>query len=502
MPGSTHRRGLPRSPRAVIGHPLTWVLAIAVLVHAYALLGISVSLGYSDSNAYVLMAQGDPGMGISPPGYAFFLKVSHAVSSSVDLVLIMQHLAVIVGAIAVYDTAREAGTRRGTSVAAAGVFALCGNLLATAQGLLTETLFVALIAGAACGAVRHLSRDSIRALIAAGVCVGLAITVRTVGVPLLLFLAVAAFLTGNSLIDRLRRAGVLGGTAVATVTVLALLAGTSAGLPGAGKSAAGWLMYGRVATFADCPATYAPAAVRRLCPTTDDPAKRPGPDYWRVIGGPAFKTYKTIPNGDTELRTFAVSVIKHQPLDYARTVFVDTMRFFSPNFGQERPYAGAGWDELELDRPLDPAAAFYNRRTITSYFSSYRPRTHTLHAVARYQEATTLTPGVWLTLFGLAFLAPLLTRGRRRGVAAVLFLGALGLLVTATALNMYVARYALPTLGFLLPAAAIGFEALARRVTGVAEPESLGLEEETGDMQPVSHPAEDPTIAPTAPEGV
>jgi hypothetical protein len=38
------------------------------------------------------------------------------------------------------------------------------------------------------------------------------------------------------------------------------------------------------------------------------------------------------------------------------------------------------------------------------------------------------------------------------------------LLVVASAVNMYVARYALPTLGFLLPAAALGLTALAPRI--------------------------------------
>jgi hypothetical protein len=55
-------------------------------------------------------------------------------------------------------------------------------------------------------------------------------------------------------------------------------------------------------------------------------------------------------------------------------------------------------------------------------------------------------------------------RGGRRVGAWLLLIGGLGLLVTATATTQYVARYALPTFGFILPAAAFGLTMLARRI--------------------------------------
>ncbi|MCW3010782.1 MAG: hypothetical protein JWO90_1186 [Solirubrobacterales bacterium] len=469
---STTRRP---SPRDLLRHPLFWVLLASTAIRTYTVAGVSVSLGYSDSTAYVRMADGQEGAGISPPGYALFLRALHGISDSVDLVLVVQHLLVLVAGVAVYGMARELGCRRGTSTVAAGVLVLCGNLLSTPQGLLTETLFVCLVTLAAWGAARAGRSGRWQDLAMLGAFAGLATTVRAVGLPLLLVLGFCLVLGAASWKARGVRIATMGASAALVVVVVALVSGSTAGLPGAGPTSSGWLLYGRVAQFADCPATYVDRDLRDLCPGTTREDQRAGPDYWRVIDGPAVKRFGGIPKGDAELQEFAVAAILHEPLAYLRTVFVDTMRFFSPNFGQERGYSGAGWDELELDRPLDPAAAAYNNGVIASWFADGSTRTSGLGLVRRYQEATTLTAGTWSVLAIFAILAPLLARGRRRWKGLMLLLGAGSLLISATALNMYVARYALPALGLLLPVAALGFEALARRTTGVPEPAD-GLE--------------------------
>jgi hypothetical protein len=91
-------------------------------------------------------------------------------------------------------------------------------------------------------------------------------------------------------------------------------------------------------------------------------------------------------------------------------------------------------------------------------------------AAARYQELTTIQGGQFLALVLLAVAGVVWGRGGRRVGAWLLLIGGLGLLVTATATTQYVARYALPTFGFILPAAAFGLTMLARRI--IAPPAS------------------------------
>lgn len=504
MPRTSSSEGPPS--HAWFRHPLTWVLVASGLIKVVTLIGNSVSLGYADSTAYVSMAQGADGIGVSPPGYPLFLRFVHLFSSSTDLLLLVQHALVLAGAGAVYVTARDLRCGVTTSTLAAAVFALCGNLLGAAQGLLTESLFTVLAAVAGACAVRASRvatlRTPVRPTLALGVVAGLAISVRVVGAPLLLVLGALVLIAVATWRARAVTAGVLAGSTLATIVGVALLAGTSAGLPGGGGvSSSGWMLYGRVAQFADCPATYAPAAVRKFCPKEPE-AVRPGPDYWHSYGGPAFETFGGKPAGNAQLQEFAVSVIEHQPIDYLRAAIVDMARFAIPNFGRERPYSGGGWDELELDRPLNPEAAQYNRTALSKWFSPWTPRASNLQLVARYQEAATITAGGWFILMLGAALAPFAARRGWRISTLIVSLGGFALMFAATALNMYVARYALPALGLLLPATAVALEGLARRISREEREGDAGVGDAASDHAPTADAtpsvADETRVAPAA----
>ena len=471
------RSALPR----LLRHPLTWVVLVAVLIRVIVVAGVSVSLGYADSVRYVGQASGDDiqGDGIAPPGYALFLRLVHAVSESVDAVLVVQQVLGIVAGVCVYLTARLMGTTRGVAAGAAAVMMLCGNLLSTGQAVLTETLFTTLIAVVALLAIRAATSPSLTNALLLGASLGGAIAVRTVALPVSLVLIALIVLIADRSRAGAARAAASVGAAVAVVGVVALAMSTTWGLPVLGKTADGWVLYGRVAPFADCDAIDPPSRLQELCPT--EPGTRPGPDYYRFVGGPALERFGALPRGDSMLNDFAVRAILAQPDDYAKAVAIDSIRFFAPNFGTERPYGGPGWDELELDRQLDPAAAATNKRYIEAWFSPYSPRDSTLRIAARYQEATTIYGGHLLVLVLLAVAGVIWGAGRRRRAAWLLLAGGLGLLVGAAAINQYIARYALPTFGFLLPAAAYGLTMLARRIVAPAgsEPVSAGSEDAT-----------------------
>src|SRR5262249_42147682 len=81
----------------------------------------------------------------------------------------------------------------------------------------------------------------------------------------------------------------------------------------------GYFLYGRVSTFADCSNWQVSPAQRYLCFHLP-PAQRPGPNFyvwhrWSVL------PYRSHPFAlDSQLRTFAVAAIEHDPVAYASTI--------------------------------------------------------------------------------------------------------------------------------------------------------------------------------------
>lgn len=461
-------RGLGAAGRAwgarAAHHPLTWVTLAAVAIRVVVLAGVSVSLGYNDSIRYTRQAAGvaTDADEFSPPGYALFLRIVHSVTSSVDAVLVAQQLLVVIAGLCVYKTARLMGTRVGVATGAAAVMMLCGNLIATSQALLTESLAATLLAAAGLLVVLQIQRPSTSTALALGAVLGAAITVRSVVlVAAVVFLAMTMHRTRSGALAAL---GIVG-SATAVIAIVAAVMSTTAGIPLVGSSSNGFLLYGRVATFVDCDAIHPPRDLQFLC-IAEPPSARPGPNYYRFVGGPAVERFNLPEEGDSELASFARRAIRAQPLDYAKAVAIDTTRFFKPRFGADRPYAGAGWDEIELDR--DPGeGALAVRRQIERWYAPWSTRASTLTVAARYQELTSLHGGQLLVLLLLAVLAAAWGTPHRRAGWALL-LGVLALLVTAAAVNMSVARYAVPTFGLLLPAAACGLTALAYRIAAPA----------------------------------
>jgi hypothetical protein len=403
------------------------------------------------------------------------MRIVHSVTESVDGVLVGQQLLGIVAGVCVYASARRMGTTRGVAAGAAAVMMLCGNLLSAGQAVLTESLFTVLIAATSLLAVRAVTTPSLGNALLLGASIGGAIAVRTIALPVGVALIVLIVVLADRSRPGIARATASIGAGIAVIAVVALAMWTTWGIPLVGKTAQGWVLYGRIAPFADCQAIDPPRDLRSLC--VSDLGTRPGPDYYRFVGGPAVRRFGGPPRGDAELNDFATRAILAQPLDYAKVVAIDSLRFFSPNFGTERAYNGPGWDELELDRPLDPASASANKESIEDWFSPFSPRDSTLRIATRYQEATTLQNGHLLLLVLLAIAGLIWGRGTNRRSAWILAAGALGLLVGAAAINQYVARYALPALGFLLPAAAYGLTMLAGRI-------STGTSSATPDAAP------------------
>src|SRR5581483_12224402 len=98
-------------------------------------------------------------------------------------------------------------------------------------------------------------------------------------------------------------------------------------------------LYGRVAAFADCAGASIPRSERPLCETSAQRKAHPGYPDWYIWDGssPATRlfhgghqTRQAQEHANRQLGDFARRIIANQPLDYARTVGADFVRYFTP----------------------------------------------------------------------------------------------------------------------------------------------------------------------------
>jgi len=425
-----------------------------------------------DTVVYVGMADGelfaDPARSA---GYSIFLRALHLVSDQVAFTIAVQHLLGIGTALLLYGGFRRLGTPVWVGVVAAAGVLLSLDQIFLEHTIFTESLFTFLLALSLYAAVRFM--DEGRPLwgpvttrhawiLAAAVALGLAGWTRSVVVPMLpLFAIWFAAAAGGSWRVRLGRAAIAGTAVAALLVGYAALQSAHNGFFGLSKST-GWAMYARTAQFADCEKFDPPAGTEALCETTP-PVERPGPDFYAwVEGSPARDLYGGHPNGNEELNSFAQAAILAQPWDYAKTVTIDSLRYFWPGL-DSRDYGGVGIDVLDIDRRsgVEPEVG----AALDDYYAD-----ETLHvgglagALADVQDVLRIQ---WWTMIVFAVLgacALVLSRGRLRW-GMVLMLGtSAALLVIPPATAIWSARYAVPLTGPMAGAAAVGAWLLFRRI--------------------------------------
>src|SRR5436190_10262813 len=93
----------------------------------------------------------------------------------------------------------------------------------------------------------------------------------------------------------------------------------------------GYFLYGRVATFADCARSQIPPSERLLCDPRP-PSHRPFANFyvWNSQSPVHRLLVANAPEANGILKDFSLQVIRHQPLDYARTVIGDFFHFLAP----------------------------------------------------------------------------------------------------------------------------------------------------------------------------
>jgi hypothetical protein len=470
-----------RRQRARAGARRHWLfLALfgaGVLLRIVTQVAYRPALLFIDSYAYLGNLQYlDPGH-IQPIGYEIVIRPVLALGN-LAVVVALQHVLGLAMGIAIYAVLVRLGSRRWIAALAALPVLLDAYQLQIEQNILSEVLFEALVLGAIVLLLWKRRPISVPVFVVAGALLGMATTVRVVGLVLVIPAVAFALVAG----------GPGGWKRLLCVVAIALAFSLPVGAYVAyyraytGKLGINrgdvLLLYGRAATIVDCRGFDLPEYERALCPKeplgqrlgTDAYAHHsPYPD--RVVV-PAGKTR------DTVLREFARRVFLHQPLDFARAVGTDFAKGFA---WPRRTFAGdvpLEWWQFQRQYPTfqqDPASMIRGQGpAVTGPLAAF---------LRAYQLSVGYTPG---PLVALAFLAGLLGavgvgRARRSGLRAACALPtASGLLLLIGAdLFLFSWRYQLPALVLAPLGGALGVTALtAPRPAGdgtrPAEPSGRG----------------------------
>ena len=456
---------LPRAiplPRVRFRHAVVAVLGGAVVLRLLAVFAYAPAfLGYPDTSFYIAAAdQGAAEDPFRPGGYAALLSVLHGLGITGTVVL--QHLMGLATGGLLYLTVRRLGGSRTVALVPAAALALCGSQVMIEHALLSEGPFIFLLAASLYCVVRSLD-DGIGWVLAGALLLGAAVPVRLVAMGLIPVMTLWLLIYA----PRLR----------AVVAVVFAL--TAAAIPIAWSSVSpftrtgAYNLYGRVGPFADCKKFDPPAGTRLLCIKTPAEKRRSTYHYIFTGGSPAVAYFghpqgypEPTPDNVDRIRRFSRAAVVGQPLDYARTVAKDSFRYIAPSWwapprgdANQMPeelsqyYTTPGWTGAGLRR----ANAYYGETGI-------RWNGTALEVLRVWERLTRFTGVVFLLILLPALAAPFVLIGRQRAGALLLLGCGLTLLLVPAATIFYDYRFAIPALGAMAAAAAMGAGPLVERL--------------------------------------
>jgi hypothetical protein len=420
-------------------------------------------LGDADAGTYIDAAHGGLFANIyDPAGYPLFLRVVHSIWPSLTVVIILQHALGVGAAWLFYRIVfRLTGSPWAASIPAAVVL-LDGYGLWVEHTPITETVFAFLVALSLYLALGTERQDGwTRA--AEGLVIGVAATIRPVGLTLLPVLALWAFWT---------RGGRWSSRVIATVAVVApacailgayvLIQRADTGFTGITRDS-GRVMYARVATFADCSQFSPPPGTRALCEST--PAGERGsfnqyltgfPDRAAGVSevgrsiSPAWRVFGPPPAGNARLAAFVRAAVIAQPLDYLNAVANDFHYYWSDH---HRAFIDAAADP-------DPNV----ERAVRAYYGTAGPSSEGVGFLRWYGETIELTGALMIILLVVPALGILFSNPERR--PAVILLATIGWLLplAADAAASVDPRFILPAYGPLAAAGAVGLVGAPARI--------------------------------------
>ncbi len=421
-------------------------------------------LGISDSGSYIDAAHRGLFTNVyDPAGYPLLIRIAHAVSPHLSLLIVVQHALGLATAALLYLAVRRVTSSDLLGLIPAAVVLLDGYGLWVEHTPISETLFTFLVVAVLFVTLSTNGRTG-WLLAGEGALIAAAGLVRPVGLIMLPIVAVWIFSCrpGQA---RARALAViaLGAPAIALVAGYVLIQRADTGFAGLTRDS-GRVLYARTAMFADCSRFAPPAGTAALCEST--PAGRRGsfnqyltgaPDHAAGVTpaarsiSPAWRVFGPPPAGNAELTAFGLAAIIHQPLDYLSHVADDFHYYWADH---HRAFLTAA---AEINPGLVQA--------VTSYYATGKGVSSGGLGFLRWYGKWVEITGVLTIVLLLASLTGLMTEDRQAWRAAVLFLAAGWLLpIAADAVASVDPRFILPAYGPLAASAAVGLGGGSPRV--------------------------------------
>lgn len=413
-------------------------------------------LGDPDAGSYINAAHTGLFANVyDPAGYPLFIRIVHALSPHLSLLIVIQHGLGVATAALMYLVVRRLTGSTLLGLLPAVVVLFDGFGLWVEHTPITETLFSFLVAASLYTAV-IVSERGPWLLIAEGVLIACAGLVRPVGLILVPLVGAWVFLVrGGRARQRALALAALVVPACLIVGAYVLVQRSDTGFTGITQDS-GRVIYARAATFARCSDFTAPAGTAALCQRIP-PSKRGSfnqyltgfPDHATAVSesgrsiSPAWRVFGPIPGGNAKLAAWGEQAILHQPLDYISAVANDFHYFWADH---HRAFVDA--DE-QVNATVEQAVTGY-------YATGAGVHSDGLGFLRWYGESIEITGPLTILLLLAPLAALFTTRGRARRVAILLALTGWLLPLLAVAVASVDPRFILPAYGPLAASAAIG----------------------------------------------
>lgn len=457
-----------RLRRWAVHLPFALVLLVASVPRIVAMIGYRpLLMFYGDSFSYYTAA-GDVAPPYSRPlGYSSLIRLM-AWTNQLSAVALVQHLAVLLLAVAIYAALLSLRAPVWLAVIVPLPMLLDGYQILSEHTLLTETMFTVLVVVALLLVLRQRVTVGVASL--AGLLLAASTLTRTVALPLIA--VVVAYLV----VRRVRWTSVIACMACFSVPLLAY-AGWYAAAHGAFRlQEDARFLYARVAPIAQCEKLVIPDRLQRFCDDTP-PQERPGSNFYAWDKDSPFLKVPTgtptdqiaLVRAETQVlaREFAVAVIQQQPLDYASLMARDVVHYFGPGRTASPQDTPPTWWEFPEQRAASDQQLVLSGSNYQGRSTDPRVTPWSAQFLRTWQQVLG-TQGLLVLLFCLlgvagAALGRTVRRGARRADATLLTVAGLVLLVVPAATSVFDYRYLLPPATVLYLAGGWGLLLLIQR---------------------------------------
>jgi 4-amino-4-deoxy-L-arabinose transferase-like glycosyltransferase len=307
-------------------------LAVGAVLRLFAVLGYPGALWFAGDSYVYLGAALRPQPNLSKStGYSLFLRALLPFHS-LTLVVVLQHLMGLAVAVMIYVLLRRNGVAKLWSTVASLPVLLDGYMIEDEHLVMAEPLFTFLLMVALLLLLWHKETKWWVALIA-GLLVGYAVDVRTEGAIVIVLFPLFLLIRGWRNLRGWVAAILMGVGCLLPVGAYATWFHARTGHYGT-SMAAGYYLWGRVSSFADCSVIKPTGNEVEVCPT-QPLSKRTPPGNFIWHASEVHQGLTTIgisspvsPAGSKLLTDFAIHAVEAQPFDYVKTVVKNTMLSF------------------------------------------------------------------------------------------------------------------------------------------------------------------------------